>query len=85
MRDMKKHSFTKRKRKAKLVDHERLQRDAEVTRRYGWTAHRSCGTKIAYQSEDEAMSSAARYSRRTVGLLRAYECPYCGKWHLTSH
>lgn len=92
MRDMKAHRYDRwkafRKRKKKAQRREQMERDAEVTKTYGRAAHSQCGRKMAYESKDEAISVAAHYARRKYNIgvtLRAYECPYCGQWHLTSH
>ena len=40
--------------------------------------------KVAYHSE-RAAQGAARRIRRTSGLpFRAYACPECSRWHVTS-
>ena len=89
MRDMKAHrydhwkAFRKHKRG---IDWERVERDAMVTRTYGRAAHNQCGRKRAYSTREEALGVAAHNIRHNRGcMLRAYECPYCGQWHLTSH
>lgn len=54
-----------------------------------------CGRKVSYQSKDEALISLAgmwkrpdkvwrRYLRFGKIPRRAYECNWCGAWHLTS-
>jgi hypothetical protein len=43
---------------------------------------RGCGSKRRYSSQGDALDAA-----RIVGVERhrkAYLCPLCGKWHLTS-
>jgi hypothetical protein len=39
---------------------------------------RMCGRKKAYATEELAMSAGNKWHQRP------YECPCCGKWHLTS-
>jgi len=43
---------------------------------------RRCGKKLRFNSKDTALNAAITYSTR--GPQRAYECPKCGGWHLTS-
>lgn len=48
----------------------------------------SCGRKVRYPDEHSARKQAGKaYDRDQRGAerLRAYECPHCGGWHLTSH
>lgn len=91
MRDMKAHRYDHWKafrKHRKRTDWERVERDAKVTGTYGRAGHSQCGRKRAYQSKEEALSVAARNARYKCNegaMLRAYECPYCGRWHLTSH
>ena len=45
--------------------------------------YRMCIKKKRYASESQAMKIAEKvYAERQI-KLRAYPCPYCGKWHLT--
>lgn len=49
--------------------------------------YRMCAKKSgAYGNEKEALSIAANFTSRPTptGTWRAYECPYCHKWHLTT-
>jgi len=62
----------------------RQRRDTAVTERYGEKGHRMCGRKARYVSETMARSMAARWMALGAPKLRAYECPLCGGWHLTS-
>ena len=53
----------------------------------GWvetstTYSKMCGGKQAYKNRSKALSSAAHLSH--LGPQRAYRCPYCSKYHLTS-
>lgn len=38
--------------------------------------------KVAYLTFGTAVAGALRVSRH-VGPVRVYQCPYCGRWHLT--
>lgn len=39
---------------------------------------RMCGRKRPFNTEQQALNAGRKYKQR------AYECPCCGKWHLTS-
>lgn len=41
-------------------------------------------TKVAYTSKAQADAIAAPQLRKTPVTQRAYECQWCGHWHLTS-
>jgi hypothetical protein len=43
-----------------------------------------CGSKKAYPSLRDAEKKALGFFRIFGTLSRAYECPWCGKWHLTN-
>lgn len=45
---------------------------------------RSCDRKKRYASERAANHAASHYQLLGVGILRSYDCPHCGGWHLTS-
>lgn len=62
---------------------ERLERDKWVTSEYGMRGHNSCGRKVRYETEHDAMSHATLSRLMGCMDLHAYECPYCGGWHLT--
>lgn len=40
-----------------------------------------CSSKRRYRDEISAMLAL---SRRNASVFRAYRCPYCAGWHLTS-
>lgn len=40
--------------------------------------------KVAFASERVAKENIPIYSRQHGKPFRAYRCPHCGKWHLTS-
>ena len=47
----------------------------------------SSGGKRCFRSCDDAEAAAARILESNTcnaKLLRAYECPYCKRWHLSS-
>ena len=73
------------KRKKREREHEQRLRDAEMTSKYGEKAHNMCGRKLKYNSESEALSMAlCLLHKHGAAHLRAYHCPYCHGWHLTS-
>ena len=76
----KREQEVEREREAKR---ERLRRDARVTAEHGERAHRSCGRKRRYETEDEALLAAARRVLKGAPMRRAYHCEYCDGWHLT--
>lgn len=73
----------KRKRAQKLGRRLRIRRDKEITELYGDEGHRSCGRKMKYQDEDDALTHAKIYQVRGSEKLYAYQCKLCGGWHLT--
>ena len=46
---------------------------------------KTCGSKAQYDNEDDALKGGDRlnelYLQNTI--WDSYECPYCGKWHLS--
>lgn len=62
----------------------RDKRDAEVTSEYGERAHRMCGRKRSYATMRHAEEMAAKYTVMYNVAHRAYRCPICGAWHLTT-
>lgn len=62
-----------------------LQRDIDVTAAGGLRAHRQCGRKSRYATKEQAETVARNRMEQGASSLRAYECPYCGGWHLTHH
>jgi len=44
-----------------------------------------CAGKIAYATKAKAMRAKRNKARRFGLRYRAYQCPYCSKWHLTTH
>lgn len=47
-------------------------------KRKGVNIENMCSRKAAFKYERKAQEKAAKYG------YRAYQCPICGKWHLTS-
>lgn len=45
---------------------------------------RSCEEKRSFRNKERALLGAQRASERWGKPLRAYECPLCGRWHLTT-
>jgi hypothetical protein len=43
---------------------------------------RSCGTKTKYLTEKEAMKRAVDLEPRIGYPMTAYQCRFCGLWHL---
>lgn len=66
-------------------DAERARRDARVTAEHGPAAHWACGRKARYPTREAAIERAAVGIAHGQPFLRAYQCPYCGGWHLSSH
>lgn len=59
----------------------------EILDMTGWSSQsttytKMCASKQSYKNRSRALSAAAHLSR--LGPQRAYRCPYCGKYHLTS-
>lgn len=96
MRKHQHHSKSRAKQRAKKRFHDKIkllhrrereeqqQRDEYVTEKYGERAHNMCGRKIRYRSKSSALARASRCSFLGGASLRAYNCPYCNGWHLTS-
>lgn len=59
------------------------ERDKQVSAEFGESGHRSCGRKSRYSTQAEAELKASTLKLYGVPTLRAYECRYCGGWHLT--
>lgn len=68
----------------KRARRERISRDEVVTHNFGMAAHQMCGRKRRYGSEGAALVYASRCVAHGAPALRAYKCPYCDGWHLTS-
>lgn len=45
---------------------------------------RVCRRKSWYVNEEVARGTARRMLLKRGVFLRAYECPHCSRWHLTS-
>ncbi len=56
--------------------------DAEYWER--WKQHKTCTSKVGYQSRGEANLRKRSISRngKGDGALKPYRCGYCGLWHL---
>lgn len=79
------HEYAKQLRaQRKRARRHRIMRDRVVTALYGDAGHRQCGKKARYITEYDAVRKAALYVAHGAPPLRAYECPLCGGWHLTS-
>ncbi len=46
--------------------------------------NRMCLGKIRYRSEKDPSLARRKIRRHRDTVLRVYECPHCGGWHLTS-
>ena len=44
-----------------------------------------CHEKRAFMTREQAEAAAAVDAYRYVSSLKAYQCRYCGLWHLSSH
>lgn len=78
-------STRKRQKKARKARERARRHDRRVSdpqSRWG----RMCGSKRAYGSKGAALAAASKASRDSrTGYLKPYLCPYCGRWHLSSH
>lgn len=84
----KRHTKRKPKKQRRPVGEwvsEKKERDARVTAEFGQAAHNSCGRKARYPTRADAIERAAVGIAHGQPYLRAYLCPYCGGWHLSSH
>lgn len=46
---------------------------------------RTCERKVSYSTWSDAQSARKRNEREFGKSFYAYECPLCGRWHLTTH
>ena len=76
---VRKHEIKKRE-----EEEERKRRDMTMTAEHGEKGHNVCGRKIRYESKGKALSRASQSVYHGANSLRAYQCPYCHGWHLTS-
>lgn len=49
-----------------------------------WEVYQTCSRKRRFRDFDEAMAMATHLNRHKGLVLHAYECPFCGGYHLTS-
>ncbi len=49
-----------------------------------WRLSRTCGDKARYTAEHVASAAAVLLSWADGRHMSAYECPFCGWWHLSS-
>ena len=69
----------------KTLNDERKRRKERMLGRYGEGSVSMCGSKDRYETEADARYHAARCMRYNgAAYLRAYHCPLCRGWHLTS-
>ena len=59
---------------------ERLAKEREAAQR-----DKACESKNRYSSRSEAEATIASCEAHGTKGLKAYRCPYCDGWHLTSH
>lgn len=86
------HAALKRQRKRareararrRSMRREQRERDVVVTEMWGYRAHMECGRKLYYATKELAMARALKSVACGAPMLRAYKCPYCEGWHLTS-
>lgn len=48
------------------------------------TARKMCGNKRGHKTEGDALHAALAAAERSHRQIRAYLCPLCNHWHLTS-
>ena len=58
---------------------ERARQHEEALRR------KACESKNRYACESDAQAAIRSCAAHGTSGLRAYRCPYCKGWHLTSH
>lgn len=51
----------------------------------GYEVYRTCSRKNRYSSYYEASRKAIEIKRKRGVVLKVYECPFCGGYHLTHH
>lgn len=44
-----------------------------------------CRNKVDYGSEEEAVMAVKENEAKYGCEFEAYRCPFCGRWHLTTH
>lgn len=55
---------------------------ADIERWFARRRERSCGEKVRYETEREALDRAYVIRLQTGERLAPYECPFCRTWHL---
>lgn len=73
--------LVRNRRKLKKMRDERSEREIWVKDVYGQLGWDMCASKYRYDTRGAALERA----RRTKSETRAYRCPICGGWHITSH
>lgn len=76
--------YKRRKAAEKRERYERRERVESFVREGSFAEAMSCARKCAYSSEETAELVALRNTLASGQDIRVYQCPFCGKWHLTS-
>lgn len=75
--------YKRRKAASKHAPKEKRKRVQSLLNEGSYTEAMSCARKTAYSTKRQAEKTAIRKAIATSCDLRTYQCPYCGKWHLT--
>ena len=67
----------------KYAQHSKAAAVANETRERIQQATYGCARKRAYRNRTVALEVAAKCRDQRGVALRAYACPFCGRWHLT--
>lgn len=57
----------------------------EARRRRAFDAWHTCGRKRAFRRRGAADEAARRITAQGRDHMIAYECPHCGRWHLSHY
>lgn len=68
-----------------VFDRERRRNESLAERREDVRREKACESKARYASRADAEEAIRRCEERGRRGLSYYRCPYCHKWHLTSH
>lgn len=83
---MGKPNASKRKRTARNMQKMRKRKSKREAERLSFARkYRMCWRKLSYPTEMGALKASMMVRERYGSVQYPYECPLCGKWHLTSH